>query len=174
LHSWCDVMSREFRHIVRIAGADIDGSKKLVYGITKIRGLGVSLASAIAKAADLKSETRIGNLTESDVQKIEDVITDPLKYGIPPRQVNRRKDLPSGRDMHLTGADLTLSMKTDIDFMKDIRSWRGLRHSYGLKVRGQRTRTTGRKGKAVGVKKKLAIAAARAAAMGERKEEKKK
>lgn len=166
-------MSREFRHIVRISGADIDGSKKLVYGITKVRGLGVSLASAIVKAADLKPEIRVGNLTESDVQKIEDVIGDPVKYGIPPRLVNRRKDLSSGRDQHLIGADLTLGMKTDIDFMKDIRSWRGLRHQLGLKVRGQRTRTTGRKGKAVGVKKKLAIAAARAAAMGEREKEKK-
>jgi small subunit ribosomal protein S13 len=166
-------MSREFRHIVRISGADIDGSKKLVYGITKVRGLGVSLVSAIVKAADLKPEIRVGNLTESDVQRIEDVIGDPVKYGIPPRLVNRRKDLSSGRDQHLIGADLTLATKTDIDFMKDIKSWRGLRHQLGLKVRGQRTRTTGRKGKAVGVKKKLALAAARAAAMGERDKEKK-
>jgi small subunit ribosomal protein S13 len=161
-------MSREFRHIVRISGTDIDGSKKLVYGITKIRGLGISLAGAIVKAADLKPEMRIGNLTESDVQKIEDLIVDPIKYGIPPRLVNRRKDLSSGRDLHLIGPDLTLATKTDIDFMKDIKSWRGIRHSLGLKVRGQRTKTTGRKGKAVGVKKKLAIAAARAAAVAER------
>lgn len=158
---------------MRISGADIDGSKKLVYGITKVRGLGVSLVSAIVKAADLKPEIRVGNLTESDVQRIEDVIGDPVKYGIPPRLVNRRKDLSSGRDQHLIGADLTLATKTDIDFMKDIKSWRGLRHQLGLKVRGQRTRTTGRKGKAVGVKKKLALAAARAAAMGERDKEKK-
>ncbi len=167
-------MSREFRHIVRISGTDIDGSKNLVYGITKIRGLGVSLAGAVVKAADLRPEMRIGNLTESDVQKIEDVIGDPMKYGIPPRLVNRRKTLASGRDLHLIGADLTLATKTDIDFMKDIRSWRGIRHTLGLKVRGQRTRTTGRKGKAVGVKKKLAIAAARAAAMGSGEKEKEK
>lgn len=167
-------MSREFRHIVRISGTDLDGAKKLVYGITKVRGLGVSLASAILRAADLKSDMRIGNLTESDVQKIEDVIVDPLKYGIPPRLVNRRKDLSSGKDSHLIGPDLTLAMKTDIDFMKDIKSWRGIRHQLGLKVRGQRTRTTGRKGKAVGVKKKLAIAAARAAARGEKETEKEK
>lgn len=161
-------MSREFRHIVRISGTDVDGSKKLVHGITKIRGLGVSLASAIVRAVDLRPEMRIGNLSEADVQKLEDAMADPTKYGVPSRLVNRRKDLSSGRDLHLIGPDLTLAMKADIDFMKDLRSWRGIRHSLGLKVRGQRTRTTGRKGKAVGVKKKLAIAAARAAAMGER------
>jgi len=135
----------------------------LIYGLTKIRGVGVSLANAIAKAADLKAEMRVGNLTEAEVEKIEDVIADPTKYGIPPRLLNRRKDLESGRDLHLVGPDLALRVRSDIDFMKDIRTWKGIRHSLGLKVRGQRTRTTGRMGKAVGVRKKLLIAAARAA-----------
>ncbi len=157
-------MSREFRHIVRLGGTDLDGTKKLIYGLTKIRGVGVSLANAIAKAAELKAEMRIGNLTEAEVEKIEDIVADPTKYGIPPRLVNRRKDLESGRDIHLVGPDLALRVKSDIDFMKDLRTWKGIRHSLGLKVRGQRTRTTGRMGKAVGVRKKLLIAAARAAA----------
>ena len=99
-------MSRDFRHIVRLSGTDLDGSKKLIYGLTKIRGVGVTLANAIAKAADLKAEMRIGNLTEAEVEKIEDIIADPTKYGIPPRVLNRRKDLESGRDpvsyTHLT------------------------------------------------------------------------
>ena len=63
-----------------------------------------------------------------------------------------------------------MSVKSDIDFMTDIRSWKGIRHSLGLKVRGQRTRTTGRKGRAVGVAKKIVMEAARAAAAaGERR-----
>jgi small subunit ribosomal protein S13 len=61
----------------------------------------------------------------------------------------------------LVTADLTLRTKMDTDFMKNIKTWKGIRHSLGLKVRGQRTKTTGRSGKAVGVKKKLLIAAAR-------------
>jgi small subunit ribosomal protein S13 len=47
--------------------------------------------------------------------------------------------------------------------MKDTKSWRGYRHAYGLKVRGQRTKTTGRAGKALGVKKKEIMAKAAAA-----------
>jgi len=144
-------------------GVDLDGSKKLVYGLTKIRGIGVSLSSAIARAAGMKPEVRIGQLSEEEVDKIEDVISNPLKFGIPSRLVNRRKDLETGRDLHLVGPDLALRVKTDIDFMKDLRTWKGIRHSLGLKVRGQRTKTTGRSGKAVGVKKKAAIAALRAA-----------
>jgi len=144
-------------------GVDLDGSKKLIYGLTKIRGIGVSLSGAIVRAAGMKPEIRIGQLSEEEVEKIEDVISDPLKSGIPPRLVNRRKDLETGRDLHLVGPDLALKVKTDIDFMKDLRTWKGIRHSLGLKVRGQRTKTTGRSGKAVGVKKKAAIAALRAA-----------
>jgi small subunit ribosomal protein S13 len=166
-------MSREFRQILRVAGTSIDGTKKLVYGITKIRGVGPSYAVAIVRASELKPELRMGDLSEAEVQKLEDVMKDPAKYGLPSRLFNRRKDLESGRDTHLIGPDLTLSVKTDIDFMQDIRTWKGVRHSLGLKVRGQRTRTTGRKGRAVGVAKKVIMEAARAAAVEKEKEEKK-
>jgi small subunit ribosomal protein S13 len=166
-------MSREFRHILRIAGSDIDGTKNVVYGLTKIIGVGPSYASAIVRASELKAGLRIGELSESDVQKLEDVMRDPAKYGLPARLFNKRKSLDSGRDNHFIGADLSLSIKNDIDFMKDIRTWKGVRHSLGLKVRGQRTRTTGRKGRAVGVAKKVVLEAARAAAAEKEKEEKK-
>ena len=166
-------MSREFRHILRVSGTGIDGTKKLVYGITKIKGVGPSFAIAIVRASELKPEMRMGDLTEAEVQKLEDVMKDPAKYGLPSRLFNRRKDMESGRDGHLIGADLALSIKTDIDYMQDMRTWKGVRHSLGLKVRGQRTRTTGRKGRAVGVAKKVIMEAARAAAAQSEKEEKK-
>jgi small subunit ribosomal protein S13 len=161
-------MSREFRHILRVAGTDIDGTKKIVYGLTKIRGVGPSFAAAIVRVAELRPELRMGELSEAEVQKVEGVMRDPAKYGLPSRLFDRRKDLESGRDLHLIGPDLSLSLKNDIDFMRDIRSWKGTRHSLGLKVRGQRTRTTGRKGRAVGVAKKVIMEAARAAAEKEK------
>lgn len=145
---------REYRHIVRIAGKDIDGTKKLVYGLTNIKGVGVSLANAIVNALNLNPSLRIGNLTEEDVAKIEDALSDPIKHGLPTWLLNRRKDLTTGRDVHLIGSDLELRTKMDIDLMKSMKSWKGVRHALGLKVRGQRTRTTGRKGKTVGVRKK--------------------
>ncbi len=164
-------MSKEFRFIVRLMGTDLDGSKKVPYGLSKIRGVGPNFAQAVVKVARVNPEARIGQLSEAEMSKLEDAIKDPMKHGIPPRLFNRRKDVETGRDMHLVGPDLALSMKADIDLMKDIRSWKGVRHSLGLKVRGQRTRTTGRSGKAVGVKKKVLMEAARAA--GKREEEKK-
>jgi small subunit ribosomal protein S13 len=166
-------MSREFRHVLRVSGTNVDGTKNVVYGLTKIIGVGPSYASAIVRAAEVRPTLRIGELSESEIQKLEDIMHDPSKYGLPPRLYNRRKSLDSGRDVHLIGPDATLSVKSDIDFMTDIRSWKGIRHSLGLKVRGQRTRTTGRKGRAVGVAKKIVLEAARAAAAAGEKEEKK-
>jgi small subunit ribosomal protein S13 len=135
-------------------GTDMQGTLKTVYALTEIKGISLSLANAILKKAGVNPDLRVGFLTESDVAKIEDVIREPEKYGIPSWLFNRRKDLETGKDMHLISADLVLRTKMDIDQAKEIRSWRGYRHAYGLKVRGQRTKTTGRAGKALGVKKK--------------------
>jgi small subunit ribosomal protein S13 len=77
---------------------------------------------------------------------------EPAKYNLPSWMFNRRKDTETGKDLHLLSADLALRTKQDIDEAKNIRSWRGYRHAYSLKVRGQHTKTTGRAGKALGVK----------------------
>ncbi len=147
-------MSKEFRYIIRIAGADLNGSQTVAYALTNIKGVGIELANVIVKKAGIKAETRLGFLSDTDVKKIEDIIEKPAKYGVPSWILNRQKDRETGNSLHVTGSDLVLQTKTDIDQMKKVRSWKGFRHSHGLKVRGQRTRTTSRKGKAMGVKKR--------------------
>lgn len=147
-------MAQEFRHIVRIAGTDLDGSKRLEYALTNIKGLSINLSKAIIKKSNVNGELTVGNLTDADVQKLEDVLRNPKKYDIPGWMLNRHKDPETGQDIQLIGPDLTLRIKTDINDMIQLKSWTGTRHSLGLKVRGQRTKTTGRTGRAVGVKKK--------------------
>jgi small subunit ribosomal protein S13 len=147
-------MPREFQHIIRFAGTDINGTQPVTYALTSVKGVGIKLANAIIEKSGISPEARMGFLSSAEVEKIEDILTNPVKYGIPAWLLNRRKDVETGENIHLLGSDLVLQTKNDIDQMKKIRSWKGFRHSYGLKVRGQRTRTTGRKGKAIGVKKK--------------------
>ncbi len=150
--------SQEFRHIVRILGSDSSGTLKVSYAVTKIKGVHLSLANAILKKAGINPDLRAGFLSEADISKIEDIVKDPSSYNLPSWLFNRRKDSDTGKDLHLISADLVLRTKTDIDDAKNIRSWRGYRHAYGLKVRGQRTKTTGRSGKSLGVKKKALLA----------------
>lgn len=148
-------MPEEFRHIIRIADTDLEGSLKVAHALTGIKGIGIRLANVIVEKAGLDSETRLGFLSDVNVKKIEDIMENPLKYGLPSWLLNRQKDVETGKDRHFIGSDMILQVKTDIDKMKRIKSWRGFRHAYGLKVRGQRTKTTGRSKKALGVKKKL-------------------
>jgi len=159
--------AQEFRHIVRILGSDSAGTLKVSYAVTNIKGVSLSLSNAVLKKAGVNPDLRAGFLTEADIQKIEDVVKDPAKYNLPTWLFNRRKDSESGKDLHLITADLALRSKTDIDEAKEIRSWRGYRHAYGLKVRGQRTKTTGRSGKSLGVKKKTLTAGGKPAAPAE-------
>jgi len=132
----------------------LDGSKKLAYALTGIKGVGIRLAESIIRVVGLDPNIRMGFISDQDVRKIEEVLANPVKYGIPKWMVNRQKDISSGEYLHLTGSDLTLAIKTDIDDMRKMKSYRGIRHALGLKVRGQHTKTTGRKGQTVGVRRK--------------------
>ena len=150
-------MSKEFRHILRITDTDVDGTLKVSYALTKIKGISLNLSNAILKKAGISPDLRAGFLTEAEVEKIEEIIKEPARHGLPSWLLNRRKDLETGKDTHIISADLILKTKMDLEQMKEMRSWSGYRHAYGLKARGQRTRTTGRAGKAVGVKKKAIV-----------------
>lgn len=145
-------MSKEFQHIIRIVNTDLYGTQKVVYALTNVKGIGIKLANVIVKKANIDPKTRVGFLSETEVEKIKGILKDLSRHGVPSWLLNRTKDCQTGKHLHLIGSDLILQTKTDIDQMKNIRSWRGFRHAYGLKVRGQRTRTTGRTGKAIGVK----------------------
>ena len=90
-------------------------------------------------------------LFDDEIERIEKLLQDLSKSNIPRWMFNRRKDLETGEDKHLIGGDVKLQMKFDIDFLKKIRCYRGIRHELGLKVRGQRTKSTGRKGGPLGV-----------------------
>lgn len=147
-------MSEEFRHRLRIIDTDVDGTLKVSYALAKIKGVGPSLADAMLRKAGISSDKRAGFLAEAEIDRLEELIKDPAKGGLPSWLFNRRKEQETGRDTHLISSDLVLKTKMDIEKMKEIKSWRGYRHAYGLKVRGQRTKTTGRAGKALGVKKK--------------------
>jgi len=143
-----------FRYIVRIAGIDIDGNLKVVHGLSKIKGVGVTLAYALCRTLGIDPEKRIGFLTEAEVKRIEDALSNPKALGLPSWLLNRRKDYVTGEDKHYVGADLIMVVREDIERLKRIKCWRGIRHALGLKVRGQRTRTTGRTGITVGVKRR--------------------
>ena len=153
--------NQEYRHIVRIVGNDIPGERKVIVGLTQIKGIGYNFATAVLDTLKIETNSNIGNLSDADVTAIEGVITDPEGAGFPKWFLNRRKDVETGKDRHLLTSDIPFTLRNDIERERVTGSWRGYRHLSGLKVRGQRTRTTGRRGGAVGVAKGGASAPAK-------------
>ncbi|BAA80738.2 30S ribosomal protein S13P [Aeropyrum pernix K1] len=143
-----------FKYIVRIAGVDIDGDLKLPYGLASIKGIGYTTAMAVIRMLGLDPEKKVGFLTEEEIRRLDEVLRDITQLGLPKWLYNRRKDYETGKDLHLIGSELIFYARRDIEREMKIGSWRGIRHKYGLKVRGQRTRTTGRLGMTIGVRKK--------------------
>ncbi len=145
--------------IVRISGKDIDGSFKIERALVEIKGIGSILAHALTYAINKKlgidPKSEIGSLSEDSIKNVSAVISDPEKYGIPTYMLNNRMYFENGKNVHLVGPDLTLSVRSYINREMAIRTWRGYRHQNNLKVRGQRERTTG-KGSTVGVSRKRA------------------
>ncbi|HID74306.1 MAG TPA: 30S ribosomal protein S13 [Thermoplasmata archaeon] len=145
--------SDDFKYIVRLANTDIDGHYSIVKGLSQVKGIGWRLATVIAKDSGLPRDRRIGDLQDEEIERIAELI-ERIPEIAPPWMVNRRRDYDLGRDLHLIGADLDMMRKEDIDRMKRIRCYRGIRHERGKKVRGQRTRSNGRSGVTLGVSRR--------------------
>nr|MDO8114493.1 30S ribosomal protein S13 [Candidatus Sigynarchaeota archaeon] len=145
---------QEFKEITRVLGTNVDGNRLIVFGLSQVRGIGLRYAQLIVRLAGFDPKMRVGYLTEQQIAKIEDIAKNPLKYNIPIWMLNRRKDYRTGEDRHITSSDLSYINKLDVDRMRRIKCWRGIRHALNLKVRGQRTRTTGRGGLIIGVARK--------------------
>ena len=146
-------LSMQYENLIRILGNDIPGEKKTLIGLTQVRGIGYLFANSILQILKVDPDSRIGTLSQENISSIEEMIQDPKSANFPTWFLNRQKDVETGDDLHLLTSDIAFNIRNDIEREKGVFSWRGYRHMYGLKVRGQRTRCTGRKGGAVGVAK---------------------
>jgi small subunit ribosomal protein S13 len=144
---------KDFKFIVRILNTDIDGERKLVDGITAINGINYRIANILARKLNTPLNRKIGSLSDKEVETLTDLIENVTDH-VPGWMLNRQKDMDSGEDIHILGTDLELNQKEDINELRKIRCYRGIRHETGHKVRGQRTSSNGRSGAIVGVSRK--------------------
>ncbi|MCD4765575.1 MAG: 30S ribosomal protein S13 [Methanosarcinales archaeon] len=143
----------EIKHIVRIANTDLEGKKSVQYSLTGIKGINRRIARIISDRSNVDPTATIGYLEDEKIDSLKKTIEE-IKSILPTWMLNRRKDLMTGDDKHILATDVLLTKREDLNTLKKTRSYRGVRHERGHKVRGQRTRSTGRKGLTVGVKRK--------------------
>ncbi len=108
--------------MARIAGVDLPLNKRVEVGLTYIFGIGRTRSGRILEQAGVNKDVRVKDLSEDDVRKIRQIITDEGKVE----------------------GDLRKDIGLDIKRLMEINCYRGMRHRRGLPVRGQRTHTNAR------------------------------
>ncbi len=147
----------EFQHLVRVANNDLKGQKHILIALTKIKGVGIIFANAVCRKAKVSITKKAGYLTQDEISALEKVLINPLTSGLPSWILNRRKDYETGVDKHILGGTLQFAKEMDIKRMKKTKSNKGLRHQWGLPLRGQKTKSNFRRNKgkgSLGVKRK--------------------
>lgn len=107
--------------MARIAGIELNDKDRLIYALTRLKGIGWARSEEILQSLKMKTSTRVGDLTSDDLS----AITQKL-------------------DEYVTEGDLVREVREHVQRMKNINSYRGLRHSRNLPARGQRTRSNAR------------------------------
>ena len=161
-----------FQFILRLLNTNVDGKQKIMYALTKIKGVGRRYSNLVCKKADVDLNKRYapwslnerfdhaadlgraGEITSEELERIVTIIQNPTQYKIPSWFLNRQRDIVDGKDSQVLANGMESKLREDLERLKKIRSHRGLRHYWGLRVRGQHSKTTGRRGRTVGVSKK--------------------
>ncbi|CEQ38811.1 SPOSA6832_00277 [Sporobolomyces salmonicolor] len=156
----------QFQHILRLLNTNVDGKRKIMYALTEIKGVGRRYANIVCKKADVDLTKRrqnggriaggsarhdgkgAGELNPDELERIVTIMQNPGQFKIPNWFVNRQKDIVDGKTGfssslcdsrkygHLLSNQLDSKMREDLERLK------------------KHTKTTGRRGKTVGVSKK--------------------
>ncbi len=156
-----DEQQESERRIIRIADTDIDGSIELRNALKLITGIGFSFTNAVIKVLGVEGDKRLQDLNNEELDKLKTIMKNPHSNGIPEWMYNWRKDESNSLDVHSIGNELKAKHTLHIQKIKTSRSYRGYRHSFNYKLRGQKVKSRGanfrgRIGTTIGVTKKTA------------------
>ena len=141
------------KEIIRVMGTDLDGNMSLGMALTAIKGVGYNLSRAVLHVGKYDHRSKLRDQSEKDLEKLENIIKNPVESGIPAWLLNRQKDYKTGLNKHITVSDITMQLRDDVNRLRKIRAYRGIRHEHGLPTRGQRTKSSFRHGATVGVQR---------------------
>jgi small subunit ribosomal protein S13 len=146
-------LGEDFSYILRMADTDMDGQKTLATALTAVRGVGPRTAIQICKNTGFDPASLAGHLSVDEQESLR-VAIEGYAETVPLWMLNRQRDIESGDELHLTGQQVVLTLEDDINRLRTMKCYRGVRHASGNKVRGQRGRSNGRGGLTLGVSRK--------------------
>ena len=155
--TWHDLkdedLGDDFSYILRMADTDMDGLKPLATALTSVKGVGARTAIQICKNTGFDPYALAGFLDTDQQEQLRAAI-ESYAESVPLWMLNRQRDLETGNEVHLTGQQVRLTLQDDINRLRTMKCYRGIRHASGNKVRGQRGRSNGRGGLTLGVSRK--------------------
>ena len=145
---------------MRLLNTNVDGKRKVMYALTEIKGVGRRYANIVCKKADVDLNKRCvgtldhyqtcpylppsaGELNSDELERLVTIIQNPTQFKIPVWFLNRQRDIVDGKTSQILSNNVDSKLRDDLERLKKIRAHRGLRHFWGLRVRGQHTKTTG-------------------------------
>ena len=141
------IVGDDFQHILRVLNTNVDGRTKVMYALTQIRGIGRRFANVVCKKAEIDMGKRAGELSAAELESLMVIVANPRQFRIPDWFLNRQKNYKDGKYLQQVSNQLDTTFRDDLERLKKIRNHRGIRHYWGIRVRGQHTKTTGRRGK---------------------------
>jgi small subunit ribosomal protein S13 len=140
----------DIRYFVRIGQTDLDGTKTVERSLTDMNGIGQRTARIICQEVGVDRTATFGRLDDDVIDSVIEAV-EGYADSVPDWLNNHQKGYFDGETTHQVGNDLQMTRRNDINRMKMISSYRGVRHKRGQKVRGQRTKSTGRTEGTIGV-----------------------
>ena len=141
------IVGDDFQHILRVLNTNVDGRTKVMYALTQIRGIGRRFSNVVCKKAEIDMGKRAGELSAAELESLMVIVSNPRQFRIPDWFLNRQKNYKDGKYLQQVSNQLDTTLRDDLERLKKVRNHRGLRHYWGIRVRGQHTKTTGRRGK---------------------------
>lgn len=138
------MVGMEFQHILRLLNTNVDGKEKIMYALTSIQGIGRRFSNICCKKAEVDMRKRAGECSAEELERLMTIVANPRQYKIPDWFLNKQKEYKTGKFSQLTSSQIATDLRDGIERKKKIRNHRGLRLYWGLRVRGQHTKTTGR------------------------------
>jgi small subunit ribosomal protein S13 len=142
--------AEDIRYFVRIGKTDLDGTKTVERSLSEMDGIGRRTARIIADRAGVDRMAVFGRLEEETIEEVVSVV-ESYAEEVPEWMTNHQRSFFNGETTHEIGTELDMTRRKDINRMQMIDSYKGVRHKRGQKVRGQRTKSTGRSEGTIGV-----------------------
>ena len=149
-------MAREEKqqaNLIRILSTDINANHSILFGLSNIKGIGVMFSNAVCNVLKLDKNAKLSTLSDKDIERIEEFLSNPEMPGIPSWLKNQRKDYESGEDLHLTAKDIDFNLLQLRRRVGKLKTYKSLRYRARLPVRGQRTKSNFRRNKTLAAMK---------------------